>query len=143
MELNQCYICFEDCNKKSTCDCNVFLHNECLKKYIEKSNNLNCSICKKEYKNIIKSTKKKYKVSNIGKFFFIFNISGIILIGSGSLILYFYFITDIIYLLILIFPYMLVGIFIIVYAFIFWYKNNLQSLIISIEDIKIKFIDEV
>lgn len=143
MELNQCYICFEDCDKKSTCDCNVFVHNQCLKKYIEKSNNLNCSICKKEYKNIIKLSKKKYKVSNIGKLFFIFNCSGIILIGSGSLVFYFYLITDIVYLFILIFPYFLVGIFIIFYAFLFWYTNNFQPLILPIEKIKIKFIDEV
>lgn len=43
------------------CDCNTPVHKNCIKKWIETSENNNCEICKKEYNGIIIIKSKKCK----------------------------------------------------------------------------------
>ena len=31
--MNECYICFENCNEKCKCKCNLYVHEECIKNY--------------------------------------------------------------------------------------------------------------
>ena len=51
-----CYLCFEECNDLSRCNCkNVYLHLKCQKEIIDRSNDYKCTICKKEYTNIVYS----------------------------------------------------------------------------------------
>jgi hypothetical protein len=45
----------------------MFLHDKCLLESIIKLKNINCTICKEEYKNIKYTTKKKYRLENSGK----------------------------------------------------------------------------
>lgn len=53
---DECYICFEQCNKKSPCKCNTYVHTKCLEKYKEASGNYEyCNICLEQYE------KKDYK----------------------------------------------------------------------------------
>ena len=42
--INKCYICFDSCDDKSPCDCDVYVHMECLIKFAKK-NKKNSVIC--------------------------------------------------------------------------------------------------
>ena len=39
-----CYVCMEECNEKSPCECGTHVHQECL----ENIKKQDCTICKKE-----------------------------------------------------------------------------------------------
>ena len=55
MNVNECYICFELCNEKCKCKCNLYVHENCIKEYgniknfyCNKNENvyfINCPIC--------------------------------------------------------------------------------------------------
>tara|TARA_B110001450_G_scaffold69519_3_gene65748 strand:- start:14011 stop:14487 length:477 start_codon:yes stop_codon:yes gene_type:complete len=50
---NECYICYEECLDLSPCDCKtLYIHKECLKTLTNKSKQIICKICKKEYTNL-------------------------------------------------------------------------------------------
>lgn len=89
---NECYICYENCNDISPCECiNLYIHKKCLNDAILKLNNINCTICKKEYNNIVKATTYHYRISNHG-YIILFNIISsfiFILIGLVELIIYY------------------------------------------------------
>ena len=53
-----CYICFEPCLTRSNCKCqDIYVHKECLIRYIKFSHKKTCSICLEEYSDIkIKNT---------------------------------------------------------------------------------------
>jgi hypothetical protein len=40
----KCYVCLEECNNKSPCECGAYVHTECL----EDIKKQNCTICKKK-----------------------------------------------------------------------------------------------
>ena len=46
-----CYVCFDETNKISPCDCKANICDICFKKIL-KNNGKKCTICKKEYENI-------------------------------------------------------------------------------------------
>lgn len=52
--INKCYICFDSCDDKSPCDCDVYVHMDCLIKFAKKNkkNSVICTICKKEIKKL-------------------------------------------------------------------------------------------
>ena len=74
--MNECYICFENCNDKCKCKCNnLYVHEQCIKKYgsiknfySNKQENvyfITCPICEEtviyqfnSYKKIEKKKKK-------------------------------------------------------------------------------------
>lgn len=63
----ECYICCESCDEISPCECiGLYIHGECLAQAITKLNNINCTICKSQYKNAIITTNYTYKISNFG-----------------------------------------------------------------------------
>ena len=43
---NECYICQELCVKKSPCECEAYVHTNCLEKFTDISENKYCTICK-------------------------------------------------------------------------------------------------
>jgi hypothetical protein len=51
---NKCYICFEYCDTKSPCECDEYVHMNCLIKFAKKNNkdSVVCTICKKEIKKL-------------------------------------------------------------------------------------------
>lgn len=52
---NECYICFENCNEKSSCDCKeLYVHKKCQLNYIIKNKTENCPVCNKNYNNLSK-----------------------------------------------------------------------------------------
>ena len=55
--INKCYICFDPCDDKSPCDCDVYVHMDCLIKFAKKNkkNSVICTICKKEIKKLEES----------------------------------------------------------------------------------------
>lgn len=65
--LHECYVCYENCDEISQCDCiDLYIHKKCLTDTIIKLNNINCTICKKQYNNIVTKTTYYYKISNYG-----------------------------------------------------------------------------
>lgn len=44
-EQNRCYICLEECDTKSKCDCQMYVHERCLAEAHHISKRKNCSIC--------------------------------------------------------------------------------------------------
>ena len=52
--INKCYICFDPCDVKSPCNCDIYVHMVCLIKFAKKNkkNSVICTICKKEIKKI-------------------------------------------------------------------------------------------
>ena len=61
---NDCYICFEPCNIKSSCGCQeIFIHNDCQKNYITKFNTTKCSICNVNYNNLNYNTLYRKKLT--------------------------------------------------------------------------------
>ncbi len=50
----KCYICFDPCDVKSPCGCDVYVHLICLIKFANKNNknSIICTICKKEIKKL-------------------------------------------------------------------------------------------
>ena len=76
-----CYICYENCDILSPCDCKtLYMHKECQKKLINKTNVSKCKICNKEYNNIRINIKYKLQITTFGKFFVCKNIIFITLI---------------------------------------------------------------
>lgn len=51
---NKCYICFDPCDNKSPCGCDLYVHMVCLIKFAQKNNkdSIKCTICKKEIKKL-------------------------------------------------------------------------------------------
>ena len=75
INLQECYICYENCDILSPCDCKtLYMHKECQKKLINKSNISKCKICNKEYNNVKVNIKYKLEITNFGKFFISKNI---------------------------------------------------------------------
>jgi len=82
INLQECYICYEKCNILSPCDCKtLYMHKECQKKMINKTNISKCKICNKEYNNIRINIKYKLEITKFGKFFISKNIIFITLNG--------------------------------------------------------------
>ena len=82
INLQECYICYEKCNILSPCDCKtLYMHKECQKKMINKTNISKCKICNKEYNNIRINIKYKLEITKFGKFFISKNIIFISLNG--------------------------------------------------------------
>ena len=54
LNINKCYICFDPCDVKSPCGCDVYVHLICLIKFARKNNknSVVCTICKKEIKKL-------------------------------------------------------------------------------------------
>jgi hypothetical protein len=48
-EAYTCYICLEECEEKSPCQCAAHVHMECLNKSVEINTNYKCTICQKEF----------------------------------------------------------------------------------------------
>ena len=66
--IKECYICGEEEANDLTCLCkNMYLHDRCLLESINKLNTIKCTICKKEYKNIIYKKKSVLKFTIVGK----------------------------------------------------------------------------
>lgn len=89
---NECYICNEENAFLVTCECkNLYLHDKCLLESIIKLNNPKCTICKREYKNILNNTKTKIILESSGKEFIcrIFFITTSISITILEFIVYF------------------------------------------------------
>lgn len=55
--INKCYICFDPCDVKSPCNCDIYVHMVCLIKFAKKNkkNSVICTICKKEIKKLEES----------------------------------------------------------------------------------------
>lgn len=74
-ECHECYICYEKCDEISPCECiDLYIHKKCLNTAIEKLNNVNCTICKKQYNNVITKISYYYKISDYG-YVILINIS--------------------------------------------------------------------
>ena len=41
-----CYVCLEECNEKSPCECKHIVHEECLHKTCKSQHIIHCTICK-------------------------------------------------------------------------------------------------
>jgi hypothetical protein len=86
--INECYICCKECFRLSPCDCkSLYLHLNCQYQIVTKSNKLNkaeCSVCKKNYTNIIITQKeiKKFTILSIITFN-IFIFLSIICVSTG------------------------------------------------------------
>ena len=53
MDEKVCFICLEESESKSDCDCkDRFVHHECLMQMIKKNHKTECPVCKINYKNI-------------------------------------------------------------------------------------------
>lgn len=48
--MNKCYICLEETEFKSPCNCQLYLCKECFKKLLKKKNE-QCTICRSNYEN--------------------------------------------------------------------------------------------
>ncbi len=73
--MNECYICFYECNTRCKCKCNLYVHDSCIKKYgsiknfySSKDDNvyfIHCPICEETiiytFDNIIPKKIKKKK----------------------------------------------------------------------------------
>jgi len=82
INLQECYICYEKCDILSPCDCKtLYMHKECQKILINKTNISKCKICSKEYNNIRINIKYKLEITKFGKFFICKNIIVIIING--------------------------------------------------------------
>lgn len=58
---NTCYVCYEECQKVSACECkNIYLHDNCQLKIIKSLNSTECTVCKHEYKNVQIIDKHRY-----------------------------------------------------------------------------------
>ena len=74
--MGTCFLCLDECDDKTTCDCNSFLHDKCKMELHEKwSDKKNCPYCKQKYTiSIIVDTDvapRKLDITNIShqKFF--------------------------------------------------------------------------
>ena len=63
--INKCYICFDPCDVKSPCNCDIYVHMVCLIKFAKKNKKKSviCTICKKEIKKI--TTNNEITTNNI------------------------------------------------------------------------------
>ena len=43
--VSECYICQESCIEKSPCECQAYVHTDCLKKFCSIANKNSCTIC--------------------------------------------------------------------------------------------------
>ena len=67
--VGECYICSQDNAPLSPCKCkNMFIHEICQLKSIEKLNSPKCSVCKTEYSNITINTITETHCTGIGRF---------------------------------------------------------------------------
>ena len=58
---NTCYVCYEECQKLSACECKyIYLHDNCQLKIIKSLNSTVCTVCKHEYKNVHQIDKHRY-----------------------------------------------------------------------------------
>jgi len=64
-QRGQCYVCFEEGAPPSRCNCkDRFMHEACMLTLAEKSGNLNCTVCLKEYTNL--ETRHTHKCTRRG-----------------------------------------------------------------------------
>ena len=89
----KCYICFDPCDIKSPCGCDVYVHLICLIKFANKNNknSINCTICKKEIKKL--NMKLPYNKNYYIGIYYFFIILFSYLLGIFSIILF----TDVIF----------------------------------------------
>jgi hypothetical protein len=45
----ECFICMEECNTQTKCQCNLYVHEKCLEEFKEKDGRDTCSVCKQKY----------------------------------------------------------------------------------------------
>lgn len=72
----ECYICYEGDGELLTgiCDCKSnFVHSECLLKWVNEKQNYDCTICKTQYKCVIRK-REKYAKKYFSSIIFIFLI---------------------------------------------------------------------
>ena len=51
--MTECYICLSPGGRNDICSCtNMYIHTECQKEFIRKTNSITCSICRTKFKNI-------------------------------------------------------------------------------------------
>ena len=48
-EEPECYICMEQCENKSPCNCERFVHEKCLVNWCQRSENDRCMVCLEKY----------------------------------------------------------------------------------------------
>ena len=82
INLQECYICYENCDITSPCNCKTtYIHNECQKMLIKKTKKTDCTICKTQYKNLHVNTRTIYWISDYGKLFILKIIIFLIFFG--------------------------------------------------------------
>jgi hypothetical protein len=56
-----CYICMENCNTTSPCECNAPVHRTCLYEFNIKRNKTHCTICQQKFRDSRIVTKMLFK----------------------------------------------------------------------------------
>ena len=133
INLKECYICYEDTDLLSPCNCKtLYLHKQCQEKFIKLSKNNICKICNKEYTNVkMDIYKKKIVITLYGKRI-LYNICFITFINGILFVEFYYGLKDIsnnYYLFIIagIFSTFLLTLFyIFINDVIYIYKNNIK-----------------
>ena len=124
---NQCYICYEECNNLSPCNCkNLYVHNKCIKKSVESLNKYDCTICNARYNNIVVNNKYIKIRTDFGKYICNINLISVISIITGCFQLYTYYSTREIIILYISLPFIFFSIVISLYTIIilFFCKNK-------------------
>lgn len=67
-EENECYICLKQCNNKSPCKCNSYIHLPCLIKTKLRWKNNTCPVCKQDYNDKYNKLIKILKNINLNYF---------------------------------------------------------------------------
>lgn len=81
--MGECYICTIETNELSKCKCkNLFLHLECQLKLLDRRDDIKCSICLEEYRNINVNIVEKKTISDKGKLLLSIIIAEIVGIGT-------------------------------------------------------------
>jgi hypothetical protein len=62
-----CYVCLEECNEKSPCECKHLVHEECLHQVCKSQHIIHCTICKSNidgyvFKNSASSKNEDYTI---------------------------------------------------------------------------------
>ena len=84
-----CYICFEPCSTRSNCKCqDIYVHKECLIRYIKFSHKKTCSICLEEYNDIDIKNKITYNPTRLCYIYIVSYVFFVIYIWIGGFMIY-------------------------------------------------------
>lgn len=75
MQKGQCYLCLEDCDTRSPCQCRSFLHMQCQHRILSRGEFYYCTVCHQPFHNVDVRTRRRLRAKFVALFLFFLSFS--------------------------------------------------------------------